>query len=271
MMANTFVRPRNQTSEEEDQERQVQGRASPHSYRMTARIVGVLFLAGIVVYGGGNGLVQSILGAPDHLSTVAASSLMVAIGAMLMLMAAVGDAAHGVLMFPVLKRHNERIAFGYFASRIVDSVLIAGGVILILLQIPLSREYLNAGVADASYLQAPSTLSEQAHLYAYEIGMIAVGFAGLMLCYTFYRAKLVPRFVAAWGLVGYAILLSGSALQVLGFDLRLVHTIPGGLWELFIGVWLIAKGFRSASVSSERTTSPTRPIVPAPAAGSATA
>jgi hypothetical protein len=22
-----------------------------------------------------------------------------------------------------------------------------------------------------------------------------------------------------------------------------VHTIPGGLWEVFIGVWLIVKGF----------------------------
>ena len=28
------------------------------------------------------------------------------------LMASVGDALHGILMFPVLKRHNERIAFG---------------------------------------------------------------------------------------------------------------------------------------------------------------
>ena len=271
MAAVTLEQQRNQTSDEENQERPVQGRTGPHSYRTTASIVGILFLAGIVVYGGRNGLVQSILGAPDYLSTVAVSSLLVTIGALLMLMAAVGDAAHGVLMFPVLKRHNERIAFGYFASRIIDSVLIAGGVILILLQIPLSREYLSAGVAEASSLQALSTLSEQAHLYAYEIGMIAVGFAGLMLCYTFYRAKLVPRFVAVWGLVGYGILLSGSALQVLGFDLRLIHTIPGGLWELFIGVWLIAKGFSSAPVPAERTTSSTTPIVPAPAAGSATA
>jgi hypothetical protein len=221
----------------------LQGRYGSDSYRMTARIVGVLFLAGMTVYVTGNLLAQSILAAPDHLSTVPANSMLLAIGAMLMLMAAAFDAAHGVLMFPVLKRHNERIAFGYFAARIVDSVLIAGGVVLLLLQIPLGREYLIAGVPDTSYLQALSTLSVQAHLYAYEIGMIAVGFAGLMLCYVFYRAKLVPRFVAVWGLVGYVFLLCGSVLQVLGFDLRLIHTIPGGLWELFIGVWLIVKGF----------------------------
>jgi hypothetical protein len=126
----------------------------------------------------------------------------------------------------------------------VDAALIAVGIVLLLLQIPLAREYVAAGAADASSLHALSMLSEQAHLYAYEIGMIAVGFAGLMLCYVLYKAQLVPGGIALWGLVGYAFLLSGSALQVVGLDLRLVHTVPGGLWELFIGVWLLAKGFR---------------------------
>jgi hypothetical protein len=241
----------------------LQGRDGPDSYRTTARIVGVVFLAGMTVYVTGNVLVQSILAAPDHLSTVPANSMLLAIGAMLMLMASVGDAAHGVLMFPVLKRHNERIAFGYFAARIVDSVLLAGGVVLLLLQIPLGREYLTAGVPDASYLQALSTLSVQAHLYAYEIAMIAVGFAGLMLCYMFYRANLIPRLVAGWGLVGYASLLCGSVLQVLGFDLRLIHTIPGGLWELFIGVWLIVKGFNARPSAQSVATTGIR-IAPSP-------
>src|SRR6266508_4342421 len=218
--------------------------------KTTARTVGVLFLAGMVVYIVGNGLCQSILAAPDHLSTVPANSMLLAIGAMLMLMASAFDAAHGILMLPVLKQHNEGIAFGYFGSRIVDSVLLAVGIVFLLLQIPLGREYLKA-VPDTSYLQALSTLSIQANLYAYQISMIAVGLAGLMLCYMFYRAKLVPRLVAVWGLVGYATILCGSVLEVLGFDLHLIHTIPGGLWELFIGVWLIAKGFNSSAIASE--------------------
>ena len=33
----------------------------------------------------------------------------------------------------------------------------------------------------------------EANLYAYEFGMIAVGVAGLILCFMFYRAQLVPR------------------------------------------------------------------------------
>ena len=111
----------------------------------------------------------------------------------------------------------------------------------------------------------------QAQLYAYHFGMITVGFAGLMLCYLFYRTQLVPRLLGVWGLVGYATILGGSVLEVLGFNLSLIHTIPGGLWELFIGVWLLAKGFRSSPTLSARTTAATTPTVPSPEVGSATA
>ena len=152
----------------------MQARAGPEPYSTTARVVGVVYLAGFVVGLVGNGLIQSILGAPDHLSTVSANSMMLAIGAILWLMAVAGDAAHGVLMFPVLKQHSERIAFGYLASRIVDAVFIAVSVLFILLQIPLGSEYLKAVVPNTFYPQALSTLSIQANLYAYEIGMIAL-------------------------------------------------------------------------------------------------
>jgi hypothetical protein len=224
------------------------------SNRTTARIVGVLFLAGMVFYGGGNVLAQSILGAPDHLAAVTANSHLVALGAMGMLLAAILDVAHGILMLPVLKPHNERLAFGYLGYRIFDGVLLAFGVVFLLLQIPLGREYLTAGASGAPSIQALSAVAMQAHLYAYEIGMIAVGLAGVMMCSVLYKARLLPRFIAGWGLVGYVVHLSGSALTVLGFDLALIHVIPGGLWELFIGVWLIAKGFNKPILISRPDT-----------------
>ena len=126
---------------------------------------------------------------------------------------------------------------------------------------------MKAAALDASYLQALSTVFAQAQLYAYEFGMITVGLSGVMLCYTLYRAKLVPRFLAVWGLIGYAVILGGSVLELLGFNLMVIHTIPGGLWELFIGVWLIARGF--SAPPTERTASPQTSIATASAASSA--
>ena len=222
-------------------------------HKTIARVVGVVYLVGFVVGIGGEILIKSILGAPNHLSIVSANSMTVAIGALLWLMAAAGDAAHGILMFPVLKQHNERIAVGYLAARIVDAIFIAIMVLFLLLQIPLGREYLKAAAPDAFYLQALSTVSVQASQYAYQIGMSTLGLAGLMLCSTLYRATLVPRFLAVWGLVGYAIIFCGMVSEIMGSGLGLVSSLPGGLWEVFMGVWLIAKGFNSSAIASEST------------------
>ncbi|MCC6456149.1 MAG: DUF4386 domain-containing protein [Caldilineaceae bacterium] len=216
-------------------------------YRTTARVVGAMYLAGFVVGIAGDGLVKSVLGAPDYLSTLSANSMTVAIGAMLWMIAVVGDAAHGILMYPILKQHHERIAVGYLAARIVDAIFIALMVLFILVQIPLGSEYLKAAAPDAFYLQALGTLLTEARFYAYEIGMSTLGLSGLMLGYTLYKARLVPRFVAVWGLVGYAIIFVGMVSEMMGSGLGLASSIPGGLWEVFMGVWLIAKGFNPSA------------------------
>src|SRR5215211_3674337 len=149
-----------------------------NTYGTTARIVGVIFLAGMVIGIGGNVLILSILGAPDPLSSVSANSMLLAVAGFLWLMTVVGDAAHGVLMFPILKRHGERMAIGYLASRIVDAVFVAVMVLFILLQIPLGNAYLNAGASNAPYIQVLGTLFIQVNLYAYHIAMLTLGVAG---------------------------------------------------------------------------------------------
>lgn len=226
-------------------------KAVMNKYRTTAIVVGVVYLAGFVVGIGGDTLIQSVLGAPHYLTTVSAQSMTVISGALLWLMAVIGDAAHGVLMFPVLKPHNERIAVGYLAARIMDALFIAIMVLFVLLQIPVGSEYLKAATADAAYLQALSTVLTQAKDYAYQMGMSTLGVSGLMLCYTLYKATLVPRWLAVWGLAGYAIIFCGMVSEMMGSGLGLVSSLPGGLWEVFIGGWLIVKGFSSAAFVAE--------------------
>ncbi|HND50381.1 MAG TPA: DUF4386 domain-containing protein [Anaerolineales bacterium] len=217
-----------------------------NTYRTTAKVVGALYILGFVV-----GIAGSMLGTPGQIETISARSMMIAIGALLWVIAAAGDAAHGVMMFPILKQNNERIALGYLSARLVEAAIIAVSALFILLQIPLGVGFLKASASETSYLQSLSALFVQSQAYTYQIGMVALGMAGLTLCYGFYRAKLVPQFFIIWGFIGYVSFLIGSMLEILGFNLQLLHTLPGGLWEMSVGVWLIVKEFNSAAFVSE--------------------
>jgi len=235
-----------------------------NTYRKTATVVGIVYILGFVVGITGFGLFTSILSAPDHLSTVSANSMLLGFAAVLWLMAVIGDAAHGVLMFPILKQHSERMAIGYLAFRIVDAVFIAVMVLFVLIQIPLGSEYLKAAASNTPFLQALSAVFSQGQQYAYQIGMSALGVSGLMLCYTLYRAKLVPGWLAIWGLVGYATILVGMLSAIMGSGLGDLSSYIGGLWEVFAGVWLIVKGFNSPTVVSQatRTSKLAEPLIP---------
>ena len=216
-----------------------------NTYRTTAKVVGAIYILGFVV-----GIAGSALSTPGQLDTISARSMVIAIGAFLWLLAAAGDAVHGVMMFPILKQNSERIALGYFAARIVEAAIIAVSALFILLQIPLGAEFVKASTSEISYLQSLSILFAQSQAYSYQIGMVALGMAGLTLCYGFYQAKLVPHFFIIWGLIGYVSFLGGSMMEILGFNLQLLHTLPGGFWEISIGVWLIVKGFNSGALTS---------------------
>ena len=225
-------------------------RPSGGPFRKTARVIGAMYVAGFVVGIVGEGLIQSVIGTPNHLATVSASALTLAIGVVLWLIAVAGDAAHGVLMFPVLKPVGERLAVGYLAARILDAAFIAIMALFLALQIPLGSEYLKAAAADLPTLQALSTVLVQASQYAYQFGMITLGVSGLTLSYALYKAKLLPRALSIWGLVGYTVIFAGMISQVMGSGLGLASSIPGGLWEAFVGFWLIFKGFSAPSSAS---------------------
>jgi hypothetical protein len=74
---------------------------------------------------------------------------------------------------------------------------------------------------------------------------------------------LVPRWLAVWGVLGYAIILCGMVSAVLGSGLGDLSSLPGGLWEVFMGVWLIAKGFNASAFvpQAPRTSTLAEPVV----------
>lgn len=207
-----------------------------------AWLIGALFLTGFLVYGVGFGLVTSVIGAPDFLATIAASPTVLVLGAFLMLLNTVVDIGKGVLFFPILENHGKRTALVYLAALTVQVVLLDIGVLCLLMLVPLSQYAV--GGASAAWASGLGSLLTQANTLAYHIGQATLGFGGIFLCALLYRARLLPRFLSAWGLIGYVIHVVGAIAEIFGIHVSLFLLIPGGLFELALGFWLIFKGFQ---------------------------
>jgi hypothetical protein len=211
------------------------------STQLRGRVVGSLFLLAFAAYLTGSALVCSGSGSTVVLSAVVDHHTQIAAGGLLMLLNSTAVAGIGVTVLPVLKQHDEIAAHAYLVSRTVKAVLLAVGVVFVLLLVPLATEYAAAGADPV--LPAIGRVALEGNQYAYQVAMIAVGLGGLVFCRVLFRAALVPRFLAVWGLVGYAIFAIGAMLEVLGYGVSLALSVPGGLFELALGVLLIGGGF----------------------------
>lgn len=216
--------------------------------KVSARLIGALFLAGFLVYGVGFGLVTSVIGKPDFLSTISMYQTTLVLGAFLMLLNTVVDVGKGVLFFPILENHGKRTALAYLAALIVQVVLLDIGVLFLLMIVPLGQYAADVAGASAAWAPALGSLLTHANTMAYNIGQATLGVGGIFLCALLFRARLLPRFLSAWGLIGYAIHVAGSIAEIFGIPISLMLLIPGGLFELALGFWLLIKGFQPQPV-----------------------
>jgi hypothetical protein len=199
------------------------------SVRRTARIVGVLFLAGFLAYGVGSLIAPGIVRSADRSSSTA----LFVTGAALMLLNSAFVIGIGVLMFPILRAHNKAIAAGYLGTRIFEGVGLAIGVVSLIV------------VSGSPAIHANSV--------SYNVAEAGLGIGSLFFCALLFRTGLVPRWLAAWGFTGYACFAAGNLLELFGVaGAALVAAIPGGLFELTFAIWLIARGFASTATVRSR-------------------
>ena len=220
--------------------------------RKTTRILGVLFITATVTAILSVGVIGPILDAPDYLIDVSANENQLLIGVLLELILAGAVVGIGVMLFPILKPHNEALTLGYVGARILESVIIIFGSISYLSLLTLSREY-NAGAPDASHFQALGTLLLTVHDWTYLLGGGGIVFSltALILNYLLYQSKLAPRFISVWGFIGGTLLLAASLLEIFGFigsNQTMIFGAPIALQEMVFAVWLIVKGFTSSAI-----------------------
>jgi hypothetical protein len=228
------------------------------SERRTALLVGVLFLityatsitAKVVLY-------PPLLTQDDYIVT-AGSDTRALWGAFLEVLLVMANIGTAVAFFRILRRQNENLALAFVAARIMESVLIAVGILSVLSVVTVRQDLTGSTDADATALTTVGQALVALHDWTFNLGPgFTVGIGnGLILGYLLYRSGLVPRGMAMLGLIGGPLIcLSGVAVM---FDLiqpdsapLLMASVPEFLWELSLGIYLVTKGFKPSPILTD--------------------
>jgi hypothetical protein len=225
-----------------------------NSNRRTARIVGALFLLAMVASLVGGIWLESILTAPDYLATVSAQETQVLLGVLLELINCLAVAGIAAVLFPLMKKHSEALAAGYLGTRVIEAVVLSIAAVSPLLMVTLSQETLAAGATDAAYFATAGALvmAARGHL-ASLLTPIFFSLAALLLYSFLYQSRLVPRFIPIWGFIAVVSLFTWNMLEAFGLSISagMVFALPMILNEIFLGFWLLVKGFNSSAISPE--------------------
>jgi hypothetical protein len=226
------------------------------TYRKTATLVGVLYIVGTVAGVLSVVLTGPFMEGPDYLTKISANQIQFIIGALCILVMGLALVMIPMLMYPILKRWNEPLALGYivFRGALETGFYIAMTVSLLIL-VPLSQEFVKAGTADASSLQAMGTLLLAGRDILDPLNAVIFPLGALMFYYLLYQSNLIPRWISGWGLIGIVPFLAASLLVLFGYldpmsSVRNLLYLPLALQEMVMAVWLIVKGFNPSAVAA---------------------
>ena len=219
------------------------------SFRKTALVGGILYLVTFVGSIASALLVGPALNDPSYVLGAGADQ-QIGLGAIFELVNVFGLIGCGIAFFSVVRKVHEGLAIGYLATRLFEGAIITVSVISLLSVITL-RQQVAAG-ADGESLAPDAAALVAVRNWAIVIGSNMAPFNALMLGTALYRARLVPRWMPALGLVGAPILISfvvGLILGVaqVGTVFHVVAVLPFFIWELVLGLWLTFKGFNENS------------------------
>jgi hypothetical protein len=223
------------------------------TYRKTATLVGsaylfsnITFIVGTIV------MVESILGSPDYLNLMSASRAQVVLGVLLSFANGLAYVGIAVLLFPILKPRFESLALAYVGFRVVEFIT------QILADVsPLALLTLAGYTGKVGAMQELGTLLLAERFWAFQMLNLIFSLSALLLYVMLLRSRLIPGFISIWGLIAAVLVLLNTVLgwfnPGLGETLGMVTGLPMLLNEVFLGIWLIVRGFNPSAAAIEPT------------------
>ena len=221
------------------------------SLRKTALVAGLLYLVTFVSIP--TLALYSSVHDPNYIVS-AGPDTPVLLGGILEVIVAFAGIGTAVALYSVLKRQNQGAALAFVAARTVEGVGIMAGVVSLLVLVALRQAGAGAGALGIGQMLV--ALYDKTFLLSQSLMPVV---NALLLGTLLYRSRLVPRFLPVLAFIGAPLLLAGDALTYFGIIGRSsgvagLLVIPDALWELLLGIWLVARGFKPSAITAGMAT-----------------
>jgi hypothetical protein len=229
--------------------------ANTNNHRKSSIIVGILFIIATAAPILSVSFVPAIFGPEsiDNVVLLADNETSTRLGILLEFTMAVAVASIPIVMYPILKRLNQSMALGYVAGRLVEGIMFTIGAICMLALLSLSKGAVQTFAVDTVWNQLCLTMLSIRSAESI-FAQFSFSLGSLMFYYMLYKAKLIPRWLAGWSLLGAVLFLAAAFLVIFGLDsgssLYISLNVPGALGEMVFALWLIIKGFNPSAIAS---------------------
>ena len=198
---------------------------------ITSLLIGIFIDAELIVPGNDAATFNNIM-ANELLFRIGIASGLI-VGASIVVLA--------LALYVILKPVNKNLALLALLWRLAEAILgvvtvLIGFIVLLLLDVT---------VFTTEQLQALVGLFLDVRTAGIFIVTIFVSLGTIVFFYLFFKSRYIPRILAAWGIFSFSLALLYSFVNILFLPVAMiefVYLIPGALFEVLIGLWLLIKG-----------------------------
>lgn len=215
------------------------------SNRRAALTAGILFIAGTASILLSTAIERPVVTGGNYLTRMAHNSGQVSAGALLELIAAGASAGIAIALYPVLRRRSEGLALGSVVFRTLEAAGYAAGAVITLSLLRVGEQYTHS-TADQASVRAIGDAMVTMRRNSILAAVFAFVLGALMYYFVFYRSRLVPRWLAAWGIVAELFMLAACLSALFNHQAVTSYTalaLPIAIQEIVLAVWLIVRGF----------------------------
>ena len=217
-----------------------------------AKVAGFMFLFSLLVPALNFAFVLSpLVVAADPIGTarnILANEALFRVGLTIELIMSVGLVVLAVALYRILKPVSGCLALLALLWKVAEVVLAAAIVLISFVALQVANGAVEMTVFSREQLLAPVGLLLNAHTVLYSAPMVFLGLDLMLFFCLFYRSNYIPRVMAGFGVLSYALILIHALGIIVVHDLatmpivQAVGYLPSCLAELMVGIWLLVKG-----------------------------